>query len=210
MEWRKDKPNLIAVASDCHLGAPHREINNDPAILVDMFNKYKNAVCLGDIVDMANVQKSKVNFWIDIKSMLKRLYGDRFIIGNHSCEPIGSGYTIIEVSGKRVLFFHGPGVYINNIYYPVYYSEEKTEKWANKKHGRGKWSYWKYSTFRSVSKHKGGYKRPSNEILERVYIIANKLKIDMAVWGHTHRTYSGLYKNIRMENVGKGISFVEV
>jgi len=210
MKWPKDKPNLIAVAADCHFGAVHNELNNDPDILIEMHRKFKHAICCGDNVDMSNVKKKEVKHWLQVKSYLKDLYKSNYVIGNHSCEPIGSGFVIIEINNTRVLFFHGPGIYYHGKYFPVYYSEKQTRKWENKKHGRGKWSYFKYKLWRSFSKHKGGEKRPSDKIIKKINVIMNELNISIACWAHTHRSCDFMIGNRRYINIGKGISYIEV
>ena len=200
----------IAVASDVHLGAPHNELD-DYVELIELDKANPGKVFLtGDIVDRTNCKKKELSYYTNVMRRLKAYFKDRYVLGNHEAHPIGKGYHIEKIGSKRVLFFHGPGVRIDDVYFPVYYSEAKTEKWENKKKGRGKFSYWKYKTWRMFSRHKGKYKKPSPYILEQTCKIARWLKCDVAIFGHSHRHYDGVHENIRVINVNKGITFLDI
>jgi len=212
MEESKTK---IVVATDTHIGScGHAEMDD----YVDLINldrrleKKKTPMFLtGDIVDITNCKKKKVSFYREVIKRLRSHFGSRYTIGNHCAMNIGTGFvTYMLRSGKMVCFAHGTGVYIEGTYYPIHYSEKSTKKWARKKGGRGKWSAWKYKMWRKFSKHKGGWKEPSDKVKANIAKICKLLGCDIFVWGHTHKMYRGVHNGILLLNLQKGIHTIYV
>jgi predicted phosphodiesterase len=200
----------IVVYSDTHVGSvAHAELRSITPILAEV-NENPLTFATGDIVDRTNCKKSKVTWCSDQIFELKRMMGPKYVFGNHEAIDIRPGFHVQEINNKRVIFFHGPGIYIDGSYWKVYYSESKTDKWANKKKGRSFWSALGYKVYRSFAKHKGSYKKPSDDILERIVDICEVLKCDVAIFGHTHRSWDDYHHRVRIINVPKGRTEIEI
>lgn len=197
------------VASDIHLFAPHATFENEE-LLIQLKKNNENAVLCGDIIDFKNCKKSDLKKATDTYVELKRLYGGDYITGNHECISIGKGWTLKAVKNKRVLIFHGPGIYFEGVYYDVYYHEDETKKWERKKHGQSNFKYFTYGLYRKFSKHHGGEKEPSQEIKEKILKIMELTNASVAIYGHTHRHWDGFYKGRRIVNVNRGITGIEI
>ncbi len=217
LEGVSNRENMIVAVSDTHIGSVgHAEID-DYIDIVRLKDKYPRVSLFGDVVDMTNCKKRLVGHYLMVIQRLMEHFKDRYVKGNHESMKIGTGYDIEIVNGRRVLKFHGPGVYINEVYHPIYYSEKQTIKWENHKLGRGRWSAWKYRVWRKFSRHKGGWKQPSDYILYRISDIMDLLSCTVAIWGHTHRSFDSdrielpyELRGKRFINVPKGISYIEV
>lgn len=205
----------LTIVSDIHIGAPHNEGLNEESLFL-LKKKESEVVLSGDIFDMTNCKKSMAPYYCAMKHKTLDLYGRDYILGNHEAVSMltrGQNYSfqIKEINNKRVVIFHGPGIYVDeDTYYPVYYSQAKTERWASKSWGRGRFSYWKYKMFRKLKKHKGGYKKPSKEIIKRIDKIMDAFWCDVAIWGHTHRYCDITIGNRRYINVNKGITRLKI
>lgn len=199
------------VASDIHLfSVGHAEMKSWHELLLIKDGNEVPMFLTGDIVDRTNCKKKEVGRASNVILKLKEEFKQRYVFGNHEAIPIGTGYHIEVINDQRVLFLHGPGIRLNGRYHEVYYPEKKTIKWEDKKHGRGKWSAFKYKWFRKLWKHKGGWKKPSNKIINRVLDIADLLGCTVVVFGHTHREYDGTHDGVRIINVPKGVSYINI
>jgi len=212
---RVDEGNLLVVATDIHLGAPkvHDELDGNYRVLLNLFNKHKDVFLSGDIVDRTNCRESEVGTWTAIMWRLRNLYGGRYVLGNHCAHNRFNYYEIVEINGKRVAVVHGTGIYFNYEWYPIHYSEKRNKKWTHRSEkslGRGRISYWWYGTWRKVSKHKGGWKEPSDKVKENLFRICELLEVEIITWGHTHRSYEGVYHGKRFINLPKGINYIRI
>ena len=205
----------LTMVSDIHIGAPHNE-GISTKDLLRMRSEEENLVLSGDIYDMTNCKKQDaVQLCANMNSLLD-IFGRDYVLGNHEAMPLitrgkNHSFQIKEINNKRVLIFHGPGVFIDESnYFEVYYGLNKTRKWEMKDWGRGKWSYFKYKAYSTLFKHRGGYKRPSKEIIRRINLIMDALWCDVAIWGHTHRNCDIKINNRRYINVNKGITKITI
>lgn len=197
------------VASDIHLFAPHATFKtSEPLKTLKTYNE--NAVLCGDIIDFKNCKKSDLKEATDTYIELKKLYGNDYVTGNHECISIGKGWLIKEIKNKRVLIFHGPGIFFDGVYYDVYYTEDKTRKWERKNHGQSNFKYFAYGLYRKFLKHHGEEKEPSQAIKEKILKIMELTDSSVAVYGHTHRHWDGFYKGKRIINVNRGITGIEI
>lgn len=197
----------ILVGNDIHIGSvAHAEMDDyTDLIRIDKDNK-NELYLLGDIIDRTNCKKRDVGYYTACIGRLKEHFNERYIYGNHEAINIGRGYQIITVNNTRVLLCHGIGIYLGTTYYPINYSEKETIKWSGHKLGRGFWSALGYKMWRVFSKHKGGYKKPSTKVLDRLVEICNLLSCHAVVFGHTHRSYDGIHHGKRIINTPKGIT----
>jgi len=211
-----DEKNVLVFANDIHLGAPppHDELQRDYIVLVDLLDRFKYVVLGGDVVDRSNCRESEIDMWTAIMMRLRNIFCFDYVLGNHECTNKFNYLTMKTINNKKVVCLHGQGAYIFNEWYPVYYSEERNKKWTHKKYsklGRGKLSYWAYGFKRKyLSKHKGGWREPSEEIKERLYRIGEIFDADVIVWGHSHKEYDGNYRGVRLVNCPKGINYLQI
>jgi len=177
------------VIADAHRKSPHE-------IKVSLHN---NEIILGDFYDLKNTLKYKLHQAEDEYENIKKIYGERYLPGNHERDP----YKNTFYEDGNVLFHHG---------HRIFWSKEKVEKDAKKPRGCGYMRWIGLSIiapFRRMRLIQIGVRKKH---LERVYQLAKKHKCDTVVCGHAHprKIIDKTYKGIRLVVVPRGRSVIYV
>ena len=182
----------LKIYSDIHLGAPH-------SLKTDVLSKADdtNTFFLGDIFDLKNTKKGMVEYYKLQMERLKNKAGVRFIIGNHEIHKPESYFLKLG----SILFTHG---------HILKYPPEKVKKYENMKAGRSNMSYFFYSLRHWVYGLRGVDYEPSKKLKEACFKACMDYGCDTIIFGHTHRRCDIKYKSIRIVNVPRGYSEVEV
>lgn len=184
----------ITVYTDLHLGAPHGMHEFEADLLKAAEDE--NTFFTGDIFDMKNTRKSKVAHYRIMMEKLKIIAGDRYIIGNHECEKPKSYFT----KKQGVLFTHG---------HKLKWSEKRIKKWENKEVGKGKLGYLMYR-FMHLFMRRGKNGTPSKKLRKKCERYCKEYGCHTIIYGHTHQEYDGMYKDIRIVNVPRGRTVLDV
>ena len=194
----------IVVYSDCHLYAPHSVLKKNPEIEMELFTptttmlKYGAAKVFltGDIVDTDNAKKKNIRICRDLIDELKEIHGDSYASGNHECVD-GSPYYIKH---DNILICHG---------HTLFWDMDKVRKWENKKGGMSYWRYKAYQWFKHSGRN-GKQLGLSGEKASEIATIAKSYNCDTIIFGHTHRAYDEVYAGVRIINVPKGRTILDV
>lgn len=154
--------------NDLHLYAPN-------AILDESVFSPSNSreFYLGDNYDLANCKKSDVKEVQDKVTRLKRLYGGRFISGNHERQSDSDSFAKIN---NDVAVMHGDH---------IFWGEEKSKDYRSKPHGAGflKRGLW----VNALEAIENGYDRKiSDKDLDRFFDFAMKINVKRIIVGHLH------------------------
>ena len=154
--------------NDLHLYAPN-------AILDESVFSPSNSreFYLGDNYDLANCKKSDVKEVQDKVTRLKRLYGGRFISGNH--ERQSDSDSLVKINND-VAVMHGD---------LIFWGEEKSKDYRSKPHGAGflKRGLW----VNALEAIENGYNRKvSSEDRGRFSAMAVSYKVKRIIVGHLH------------------------
>ena len=118
---------MIEIFTDVHMFAHHSLMKGD---LESEFKKkiyFQNVFLLGDIVDLKNVKHEEIELAKQKIKELKQITGDRYILGNHECNPLTEMFCIRELEdNRRCMFTHGD--------YP-FWGLERTFEWRSRPHG---------------------------------------------------------------------------
>lgn len=192
----------VAVYSDCHLDAPHEVPLIKDEIFDPTFVKAKHevdeVVLTGDIIDVDNCKRSKLGITKAKVERLKKAYGPRYVLGNHECEKPQKYYY--KDDETKTLFIHG---------HTIFYSEKKLRRWENKKGGM---KYWRYKIYQWTH-HSGRNGKPwkaKKEDVEMLVEMAKAYRCKNIVFGHTHRVYDSTHDGVRIINVPKGLTILEL
>lgn len=154
--------------NDLHLYAPN-------AILDESVFSPSNSreFYLGDNYDLANCKKSDVKEVQDKVTRLKRLYGGRFISGNH--ERLNDQDKFVLVT-ESVYVMHGD---------LIFWGAQKSQDYRSKSHGAGflKRGVW----VNALEAFENGYDRKVNDTdLARFLDLALKIDAKRIIVGHMH------------------------
>ena len=182
----------LVIYSDIHKGAPHET-------KFDLFQalEVEDAYFTGDIYDLKNTEKSKLKHYENEFKEFKKKAGARYILGNHECMKPDEYY----VKRDHVLLCHG---------HTLVYSEDKVKRWENKKIGKSKLRYWIYRLKHLGKKIVSKEYKPSEELKEKCYNLCKAYECNTIVFGHTHRHCDIKFKGIRIINVPRGRTIIDV
>ena len=190
----------IAVYSDVHLMAPHYVSGLESEIqskdLVKERYGVEDVFLTGDIIDVDNCKRKHLQLAKDRVKDLKKIHGAHYLLGNHECqEPERYFFKY-----KNVLFTHG---------HTLFWDLKKIAKWENKKGGM-KW--WRYKLY-ALTHHSGRNGKPlklSTEKIIEFSSLAKSFGCNTIVFGHTHRVYDETYHGVRIINVPKGRTILDI
>lgn len=128
---------------------------------------------LGDNYDLANCKKSEVKEVQEKVTKLKRLYGGRFISGNHERQNDQDKFVLVTES---VYTMHGD---------LIFWGGQKSQDYRSKPHGAGflKRGVW----VNALEAFENGYDRKVNDTdLSRFIDLAVKIDAKRIIVGHLH------------------------
>ena len=172
----------IIIISDLHIGAPHE--------ILEMMINDGNTYLVGDIFDLKNTPKNKLDYYLEIYKDIKKEFGDKYILGNHECEKPRKYYH----KKDNYLFCHG---------HTLLWSDKMVKKWENKKLGKNKFSYFLYRIMHFIN-FEGGIYKPSQELKDKCWDLCKQYNCDTIIFGHTHKQCDIFYKGIRIINAPRG------
>lgn len=185
------------IIADGHLNAPHQAI--DLKEIYKLRALYgKRCILVGDIYDISNTPKKKLEEAKTARDKLSFYFGKRYIWGNHECGKPPHGYYLI-ING--VLFCHG---------HTIFWSDEKVKRWEKKKGGRGKLSMFFYRMKHWKKRGRDRKLKMSEEKKERCLELMNEHDCHTIVFGHTHRNMDEVYKGKRIIGVPQGKTIVRI
>lgn len=182
----------MIIISDVHYGAPHER-----DIMLEAYYKMDNVILTGDIFDRKNTLKSDLPYYDKKYEEAKEVFGERYILGNHECEKPDKYY----LAKDGVLYCHG---------HTLFWDEKKVTRWENKKPGKSWYRYMIYRLKHLRSKRDGKVLKPSIGIKEKCLDLCKKHDCKTIVFGHTHKRYDELYKDIRIVNAPRGVSKIDL
>lgn len=191
----------LTIYSDLHLYAPHSWILKEPDILNELlFPKIPidSILLTGDIIDIANCKKSKLVSARYMIQYLKNMYQERFLIGNHECMKPDALYRVIY----GCLVCHG---------HTLYWDYAKVKKWEEKVGGKGKLSRAFYTIYkRATFPFSVKTKRPPEHVIEKAKTLARMNGVSTVIFGHSHSYWDETTEGIRIINVPRGKTEVEI
>tara|TARA_R110002096_G_scaffold172848_2_gene346802 strand:- start:967 stop:1305 length:339 start_codon:yes stop_codon:yes gene_type:complete len=100
----------------------------------------------------------------------------------------------------NVLLTHG---------HALFWNQKKISKWENKKGGM-KW--WRYKIYQLThhSGRSGKALKLSGEKAAEIASLTKEMGCDTIIFGHTHRVFDEKYAGVRIINVPKGRTIVEI
>ena len=193
----------IVIFSDIHDEAPHSVFKKDSEMESEIYNpdmvktKYQadKVFLTGDVIDVDNAKKKYVKRAREKVKKLQEIHGDCFVEGNHEAM---TPRAYFRVHGD-ILILHG-----HHLVWPI----DKVLKWENKKGGM---SYWRYKFYQWTHHRKSGKTlKPKIEQLEKFSNLAKENNCKTIIWGHHHKSYDQVYNGVRLINVPKGRTILDV
>jgi len=162
----------------------------------------RGAIYNGDIFDISGALRKELPLIKKRQQDLENFAGDRYNHGNHEC----SKRSLIDYHiDQNVLFMHG---------HVQMWAMAKNIKWANKRHGSGKWKRRASMWF-----NKARLVKPVTlkmETLDRCWELAKAKGCDVVILGHSHptrvvdETYTRLGKTVRVMILPRGRNQITV
>ncbi len=196
----------IIVYSDTHIGAPHAKLIDSSEIVDEFKNKSDNTLLLatGDIFDIRNTKRKKVQEKIRERDDLKELLGKYYIFGNHECSKDPDGAYFYIENNIMWLHYHLPD-WCGSFEDPC----SKVINWENKKHGLSRLRYLAYRLSHLVLR-KGVKWKPNDSEIKKITEFAKSHGCKIVIFGHTHKLYDKPHEGIRIINAGRGRTSYEI
>ena len=180
------------VYNDVHIGAPHE--------MPELIPFDEDAILNGDIVDYQNCKKSERGIHLALIVILKREYGDKYILGNHELEAVNcKGFY--KTNG--ILFRHGDW---------EFWGEEKRVKYMAKANPGAGWIKRNLIARQFDWLRRLWSARYSEEFLMRAAVSAVDSGCHTIVFGHKHprKKADFKYAGIRIIVLPRGRNEIEL
>ena len=171
---------------------------------------------IGDIFDIKNTSKKIIKQQLAAQASFNsacRLIGAHVLLGNHDLLPDDLG--AVERLNERISFssparhiVDGDVLFTHGHY--IAWDQSQIDQWkAKKPNGVG---FFRGITLAGENLYTRGIWKPSQVELDRCFILASSLSCKTIVFGHTHteKTVDIEYKGIRIVNVGRGMTQIEL
>ena len=168
----------VTIIHDVHEGSPMEMKFKHNTYNPANENEYYN----GDNIDMTNCKKKMVGHCQAKINELRKLYGRRFITGNHEAQRDADLLVIIPRTDVGIM--HGDF---------IFWGAEKSMKYRRKDHGAGflKRGLW----VNALEAFENDYDRPvKQEHLDRANLICSSKNLSRLIVGHKHPSKQGDYK----------------
>jgi len=188
----------IICSTDIHHFGSHKETFVEKRILLNEGAK-PNHFLLGDIADVTGCRNKDVPHAEKFRDELRRLYQERYILGNHECVPIDYRTPFyLHLEEERVVLSHGD-------YY--YWGLEKAQLFRSQSPGKNWINFQASKLFNNAVRARGvGVKDLKPDDLERVANHLKSIGANVLIVGHAHplETEIRSYDNFTIVTLARG------